>query len=61
MTPAKDLRPGDILEPDGTEVLSVKREGRTIAVKLKMPHCRAVWYALDPHWPLRRRLQCSGS
>lgn len=54
---AKQLRVGDILEPDHEEVISVQCYAEKVVLTIKAPGKRQATYNLDPNWPLRRSVQ----
>lgn len=54
---ARQLRVGDVLEPDGEYVVSIQRYAEKVVITLKAPGKRQATYNLDPAWPLRRYVQ----
>lgn len=55
---AAKLRPGDVLEPDGSKIIKVEPDDRgMLAVTMKEGGNNKPMrvYRLDPNWPLRRR------
>lgn len=49
---ARDLKAGDILEPDGTVVIDHRSDDSGVLVTLKPPRQRAVAYWLPDTWEL---------
>ena len=52
---AKYLRAGDVLEPDGTQVIAAEPEGHRIAITIRAPGKEARRYVVDEFWPLVKR------